>query len=477
LLEEEVLSFLVLYKVIALDKEYHGEPTAKMRSQCNEWIKEISKHYQITIKKGIEKDQCNRCGAGKQYIHWVYCARCKQQCGYCERCLLMGKCRSCSHLYFFPLLKCESSFYIKSISEHLLPTLTQIQKKASDELIQFFLQSERKEYLLWAVCGAGKTEVIYPVVSLALKRNHKVLWATPRRDVVLELAPRMKKVFPDFPITVLYGGCENRWGNSHLVLSTTHQVLRFYQCFDLVIIDEIDAFPFHNDPMLPYVVSRACKETGKIVYLTATPRDSLKKRIKKNINDSQYLPHIKLPVRFHGFPLPVPKIQLESKLVKRIKENKKIPVFLSFLHRLKKEKHPGFVFLPSIHALSQLKRYILAQDPYWEGRLDIVHASDSQREQKVMAIREGKIQLLLTTTILERGVTIPGISILVFQGDAPIFDEAALVQISGRVGRSFQCPTGEVVFLAEDITRAMVGAISHIKEMNRLARIKGYLKV
>lgn len=475
MLEEEVLAFLVFHKVIEIDEEYHGEPTAKMRARVVQWIESLTNDYPIQIKRGIEKDQCNRCGAGKQYIHWVSCARCKQQCGYCERCLLMGKCRSCSRLYFFPLLEKGSSLYTKSTTNHLLPTLTNIQNEALDKLIEFYHKKEWKEFLLWAVCGAGKTEVIYPLISLAIERNNRVLWATPRRDVVLELAPRLKRVFPNVSIAVLYGGCENRWSNSNLVLSTTHQALRFYQCFDLVIIDEIDAFPFHNDPMLPYVVSRACKELGKTIYLTATPRESLKKRLKKRINDSRYLPHYKLPVRFHGFPLPVPKIQLESKLGKRIKENKMIPVLQSFLNRLRDESYPGFIFLPSVEALSRLKSYIIKQDSYWNGRLETVHASDSFREEKVMALREGRIQVLLTTTILERGVTIPGISLLVFQGDAPIFDEASLVQIAGRAGRSAQCPTGEVIFLSEDITRGMKGAVGHIKEMNRLARKKGYL--
>ena len=476
MLEEELLSFLVVHKVIEMDEDYHGEPTAKMRSQCLQWITRLANDYPVILKKGIEKDQCNRCGAGKQYIHWVSCARCKQQCGYCERCLLMGKCRSCTRLYLFPLIEGDSSsFYTNSTTNIHLPTLTKFQNDALEKLIEFYQEPGTKDFLLWAVCGAGKTEVIYPLISLARKRKHKVLWATPRRDVVLELAPRLQKVFTDTAIAVLYGGCENRWSNGDIVLSTTHQALRFYHCFDLVIIDEIDAFPFHNDPMLPYVVARACKERGKTIYLTATPRESLKKRIKRGWKDSRFLPHYKLPVRYHGFPLPVPKIQLESKLGKRMKEINKIPVLESFLNRLRDERHPGFIFLPSVQALPQVKKYILKQDPYWDGRLEMVHASDPLREEKVMAIRKGEIQVLLTTTILERGVTIPRISLLVFQADAPIFDEASLVQIAGRAGRSAQCPTGEIIFLAEDITRAMKGAIGQIKEMNRLARKKGYL--
>ncbi len=75
-----------------------------------------------------------------------------------------------------------------------------------------------------------------------------------------------------------------------------------------------------------------------------------------------------------------------------------------------------------------------------------MHAEDPKRKEKVLAFRRGQIPILVTTTILERGVTVPNIDVAVLGAEQPIFTESALVQIAGRVGRSAQYPTGDVRF-------------------------------
>ena len=40
-------------------------------------------------------------------------------------------------------------------------------------------------------------------------------------------------------------------------MSTTHQVMRFYSSFGLVILDEIDAYPYNTSPMLQAGIMRA----------------------------------------------------------------------------------------------------------------------------------------------------------------------------------------------------------------------------
>ncbi|MBA5760176.1 DNA/RNA helicase, partial [Escherichia coli] len=68
------------------------------------------------------------------------------------------------------------------------------------------------------------------------------------------------------------------------------------------------------------------------------------------------------------------------------------------------------------------------------------------RKEKVEWLRKGKIKLLLTTTILERGVTFTDVQVAVFGSEARIFTEAALVQISGRAGGKLSHPTEDVCF-------------------------------
>ena len=59
--------------------------------------------------------------------------------------------------------------------------------------------------LVWAVCGAGKTEVLFAGINRALLAGKRVCLATPRTDVVLELCSPFKKGIPG------YSGCYFVW--------------------------------------------------------------------------------------------------------------------------------------------------------------------------------------------------------------------------------------------------------------------------
>ncbi|MDQ7861633.1 helicase-related protein [Peribacillus frigoritolerans] len=80
--------------------------------------------------------------------------------------------------------------------------------------------------------------------------------------------------------------------------------------------------------------------------------------------------------------------------------------------------------------------------------LSIVHSRHPDRKEKVMALRNGLVPGLLTTTILERGVTIERLEVAVIGAEHEVFSDSALVQIAGRVGRSFANPSGTVTLFS-----------------------------
>ena len=340
------------------------------------------------------------------------------------------------------------------------PTRTSMSKANSPQLNRF---------LLWAVTGAGKTEMIFPLLAYVLERGGRALVATPRRDVVLELSPRLKAAFPDAQISTLYGGSSERFKQGNLVIATTHQLMRFTHCFDLVVIDELDAFPYHNDPMLAYAAAQCCKPNGKYILLSATPPIKLQKEVQKGI-----LPHAKVPARFHGHPLPVPK-HIGMKGVGVALSTKQLPSGL--LASLRQSVQRGaqiFIFVARIRhippLIAVLKRYFPAL------AIEGTSSDDTDRAEKVLRFRACDIRMLVTTTILERGVTIKKSDVYILDADSDLFDEASLVQMAGRAGRSSDDPAGLVVFSSLDWTKSQRKAIAQIKQMNTLARKRGYLK-
>ncbi|MFC2947266.1 DEAD/DEAH box helicase [Virgibacillus sediminis] len=340
-------------------------------------------------------------------------------------------------------------------------TLTPYQRHAAERIAEA-VRSEDKELLIWAVCGAGKTEMLFPGIAEALTLGKRVCVATPRADVVRELLPRFEASFKHTKIQGLYGGADKKDDASQLTISTTHQLLRYREAFDVMVIDEVDAFPFHKDPSLPYAADRAKTLQSTTVYLTATPRKTHHRRIRQ-----KKLPHIFVPVRFHGHPLPVPLLKMCFTLKKDFQNNQFPPSMIRWLSVRKNPDRQLLIFVPTIELAEKLVETWKVSNLSTAGSAAPVHASDPKREQKVDAFRKRQLDVLVTTTILERGVTFPSVDVAVLHAGHEVFDEAALIQISGRAGRSPDDPEGEVLFFHDGKTESMMKAVREIKNMNR----------
>lgn len=435
--------------------------------------------------------RCARCGSGPKQHHWTMCPHCGEDCPYCEACLNMGRVRACAMLVQgIPRAKRSIAYKSKSLQQQRW-SLRPAQEEAVHSVMQFLHHpTAQREFLLWAVTGAGKTEMMFPLIAHVVARGGRVLLATPRKDVVLELEPRLRAAFPQEEVVSLYGGSRDRWRIGPITVSTTHQLYRFREVFDLVIVDEIDAFPYHGDPQLAFAARRVCRPEGKFVFLTATPPQEM-----RTLAAWGRLPCVKVCVRFHGHPLPVPKRLkmppirkwLSAARMARLRPfgmftfssarsgtRHSIPVML--YDAVKQSLARGaqiFVFVPAIDAVQRVVD--IFRDVFGSVEIEGTSSKDAMREEKVRRYRAASVQIIVTTTILERGVTIPRADVFVLEADSPLFHEAALIQMAGRAGRNEADPHGFVYFCASDWTTSQQKAVQHIQSMNQLAKKKGYL--
>lgn len=465
----------------------------------------------IQVRKGWIKNQllftCLRCGARDVEIKMSSgCLRCGQACWYCSRCLQMGRSTCCTPYICMPLesalassitafskrshiyleASCNATELMKTPLEAVQPsttarvsylqwegTFSPLQADAAKRAVDFVRGSVTSEFLIWAVCGAGKTELVFLVIDEVLSKGGRVLLATPRKDVVLELTPRLRKVFPGIIFRSVHGSSEEKWEEGQLIISTTHQVIRMYRAFELVILDEVDAFPYHNNPMLYRAVDRARAVDGKLLYLTATPPDYLRKRlVSSTYKQFSYhsATHTLIPTRFHGHPIPVPVYLSIPKWDQKIEKHLPIIPLIESIKDSLDSQHQVFVFVPRIADVMKVLTYLKKFLPSYEFEIEGVYSSDDAREQKVLLFRQKQLRLLVTTTILERGVTIPKSDVFILGADSEIFDEASLVQIAGRVGRSADSPNGKVVFGVTARSKQTQLAIKQITEMNKLGQ-------
>lgn len=300
------------------------------------------------------------------------------------------------------------------------------------------------DVLIEAVCGAGKTEIVIETISHYLKEKKKVCFAISRRQVVLEVSKRLQEIFINSKVVgVCQGSTDDIDGD--LIVCTTHQCYRYYKVFDLLILDEPDAFPYKGNELLKNIVRTSCK--GNMIYLTATIDEYLINRINNNS-----IVHLKLDKRPHGYDLIVPDVKITSFIF----------MIVNLMKWLNKHKD-GYclIFVPTIELCERLYRilnmfYIIK---YCHSKLDT-------KDKVIDSFRSKKIKILISTTILERGVTIENINVCVFYSDHKVFDLASLIQMSGRVGRSFNFPTGDCVFLSTSKNKNVDDCIEVCKRAN-----------
>ncbi|HHQ0978744.1 TPA: helicase-related protein, partial [Listeria innocua] len=181
---------------------------------------------------------------------------------------------------------------------------------------------------------------------------------------------------------------------------------------------------------------------------------------------------VKIPARYHRKQLPVPRTCWIGPWKKNLAQGKITLKLINWIKKAELKNQPALIFFPEIEAMNQFAEALVNYD---FTRPVTVHSADQLRKEKVEWLREGKIKLLLTTTILERGVTFKDVQVAVFGSEGRIFTEAALVQIAGRAGRKLTHPTGDVCFFHYGKTTEMNRAITHIKKMNQLGFKEGLL--
>ena len=303
--------------------------------------------------------------------------------------------------------------------------------------------------LVYAVCGSGKTEICLALIKYTLNCGEKVAFSLPRRDVAIELYNRLKDIFAKNSVVCVYGGhTEIKQGD--IVVLTTHQLYRYKDYFHLIILDEIDAFPFKNDPVLHSMFYQAL--CGHYVMMSATPSKEVIKHFSGSNKDI-----LRLDVRYHGHPLPVPKIIKLNRVFQKL-------YLIRKLIQYRNKKKQVFVFTPTIEICERLYRFI---SMFVKGG-NYVHSKREHRKEIINQFRKGMFHFLITTSVLERGVTVKNLQVIVNQTDHKIYEEGTLIQIAGRVGRKKDAPNGDVIFLCEKVTDDIKKSIENIKENNRV---------
>ncbi len=400
-----------------------------------------------------EEAQCRRCGSYD--IALFPCSACgRSDCPVCLCCQTLGMVRGCTPL--LQLQSGEAGQSCRPVRLQLEFRLTSAQAAASRFLTEW-LCGNQPLAVVWAACGAGKTETVFAAMQRVLMQGGQVLFAIPRRDVVAEMEARLRKAFPDVPLAVLYGGRKDSC-DVPLIAATTHQVLRFHRRFDLVVLDEVDAFPYHGSEMLRYGMDQAVKEGGKRIEMTATP-----------ISWPVRVPSVTIPARHHGYALPEPVLIRWNQSLSSGPPWRLPP---SLVGIMRDSRDPWILFCPTRKTCESVAAWF--QD-CMGIRTEFCHSQSQGREGLLERLKTGQLKYAAATSVLERGITVPGVQVVVLWADHDVFSARSLVQMAGRVGRTAAKPKGMVWFAAKGWSGSMREAKRRIQFLNSQAAEQGLL--
>ena len=235
-----------------------------------------------------QKMRCPRCGNEDRDLFFH-----DRGSWYCRRCIAFGRIDVNERL-------CTPKWERRKIvcAYHLPYALTDLQQQVVTEVCGYLEEGE--DVLIYAATGAGKTELTMEAICRYLNRGKRVGFAIARRQVVLEIAQRLQEAFAQLKVcAVCEGHTSNLWGD--LIVCTMHQLYRYHGCFDLLIMDEVDAFPYRGNALLKTIAMNAC--VGQLLYLTATPDAEMLEQVRNG-----ELKQVTLFERPHRHPLVIPEV-------------------------------------------------------------------------------------------------------------------------------------------------------------------------
>lgn len=379
--------------------------------------------------------KCNRCG--NEDIKYFYD---DHGTWYCRRCIAFGRINVDDPVPFVSYHKLRHHCDYK-----LRYPLTSSQNKAQLE-IAYHLKLGY-DVLVYAACGAGKTELVMDSIKTYLNDGKKVGFAISRRQVVLEIKDRMQEAFETLHVIAVCEGYTDIV-DGDLIICTMHQLYRYHNTFDLLIMDEVDAFPYRGNTLLQAIAENSC--IGQKIFLTATPDEDMLQKVKENTYKM-----VELFMRPHGYPLIVPE-------VKAVLNWMQYCILIRYLYKNKKHKYQALVFVPTIALAQMLTQYLKLL-----FKTIAITSKTTTKDEIIELFHKRKYDFLISTTILERGITIKGINVVILHADHPVFNEASLIQMIGRVGRNIEQPTGNGLFLCKKTTEEIKRCVNAITKMNK----------
>lgn len=316
--------------------------------------------------------------------------------------------------------------------------LTLDQSKAVNDIINDLSIKKRMNRLLQGDVGSGKTIIAFISIYANYLSKYQSALMAPTEILAKQHYEEAKKIFADYKMNIalltsstsskdkkeIYDGLES--GKINLVIGT-HSLIQdgvSYRKLGLVITDEQHRFGVHqrdtfkNKGISPDILSMSATPIPRTYALTIYGDTDISSIKSKPIG--------------------------RKEIITIFKKEKDITDVLLMIKKELDLNHQIYVVAPMIDVDEDDERESVndLEEKMNKAfgkvcKIGIIHGKlDSKEKNKIMNnFENGKINILISTTVIEVGVNVPNASMIVIF-DANMFGLSTLHQLRGRVGRS-----------------------------------------
>lgn len=318
--------------------------------------------------------------------------------------------------------------------------LTKDQLSTIEDILKDMKESKRMNRLVLGDVGSGKTIVAIVAILANFLSGYQSTFMAPTEILAKQHYESIKEYFKEYDINIslLTGSItkkqkENIYnqitdGEIDLVIGT-HALLNDnlnFKNLGLVITDEQHRFGVNQRNLLQ---NKGLNGEADVLYLSATP---IPRTYALTIYGDLDLSQIKT------------KPNIRKEIITKIADEKNIKEVLLKMYEELKLNHQIFVVSPlieqndelNLNSVMELKEK-LNKAFNNKVRIEILHGKLKQKEKDELmkGFAENKINILISTTVIEVGIDIPNATMMVIY-NAERFGLATLHQLRGRVGRS-----------------------------------------
>ena len=318
--------------------------------------------------------------------------------------------------------------------------LTKDQLTTIEDILKDMQENKRMNRLVLGDVGSGKTIVAFVAILANYFSGYQSTFMAPTEILAKQHFTSIKEYFKEYDINIalLTGSLTkkqkekiyNQISNGEIdIVIGTHALLNDnlnFKNLGLVITDEQHRFGVNQRNLLQ---NKGLNGDADVLYLSATP---IPRTYALTIYGDLELSQIKT------------KPNIRKEIITKIASEQNIKEVLLKMYEELKLNHQIFVVSPlieqndelNINSVIELKEKLNKAFSN-KVRIEILHGKLKQKEKDELMkkFQENKINILISTTVIEVGIDIPNASMMVIY-NAERFGLATLHQLRGRVGRS-----------------------------------------